>query len=75
VAGTSGQFERATRLFGAAEMLLAGDDDNLDPANRSVYDRSIAALRARLGDGAFAAAWVAGRALTLEQAIACALEG
>jgi hypothetical protein len=35
----------------------------------------VAPLRAALGEEAFAAAWAAGRAMTLEQAIAYALEG
>jgi hypothetical protein len=74
VAGTSGQFERATQLFGAVEMLLVVNGDDLDPANRSVYDGSITTARAQLDEATFAAAWAAGRVLNLEQAIAEALD-
>jgi hypothetical protein len=35
--------------------------------------RAIAAVRARLGDDAFAAAWAAGQDVPLEQAMAAAL--
>ena len=73
VAGTCGQFERATRLFGAVDVLLAASGDDLDPANRVARDCSTAAVRAQLDEAAWAAAWAAGRVLTLEQAIAEAL--
>ena len=36
-------------------------------------ERPVAAARAALGEEAFAAAWAAGRALTIEQAVAEAL--
>ena len=39
------------------------------------YERWVAAAHSRSDANAFAAAWAAGRALTLEQAIAYALEG
>jgi hypothetical protein len=39
------------------------------------YERTIAMLKARLGDAAFATVWAEGRAMTLEQAITEALEG
>jgi len=43
------------------------------PIERAKYDRSLAAVHAALSEEAFAAAWSAGRAMTLEQAIADAL--
>ena len=39
----------------------------------SDIERLVATARAQLGEEAFAAAWAAGRALTLEQAVAEAL--
>jgi tetratricopeptide (TPR) repeat protein len=45
------------------------------PAARATYKRGMAAAHAQLGEEAFAAAWAAGRAISLEQAIAYALEG
>lgn len=65
------QPERAARLFGAAEALSAGA--TLWPANQADYARHVAAARAPLADATFAAAWAAGRALSLEQAIGGAL--
>ena len=65
--------ERAACLFGAHEMLLEVSDMPIDPIDRIEYDRNLAAARAQLDDVAFAAAWTVGRGLTLEQAIAEAL--
>jgi hypothetical protein len=39
-----------------------------------VHQRTIAMLRTQLGEAAFATAWAAGHAMTLEQAIAYALD-
>ncbi len=44
------------------------------PYEQPRYDLMIASVRAALGDVAFAAAWAEGRAMSLEQAIAYALE-
>jgi hypothetical protein len=44
------------------------------PLDRAEYDCAIAAACIQLDDATFAAAWAAGRAMTLEQAIAYALE-
>jgi hypothetical protein len=38
------------------------------------HEHNLATTRSRLGDEAFAAAWAQGRSLTLEQAVAEALE-
>jgi tetratricopeptide (TPR) repeat protein len=45
------------------------------PDDHRAYEESLVAARVSLGDAAFAAAWAAGQALTLEQAIAYALSG
>ena len=42
----------------------------LEPFDRSQHDRYVARAKADLGAAAFAAAWTAGRALPLEQAVA-----
>ena len=70
------ELERAARLFGAAEAL---EDSMIARPEFAIFDNGalqapIAMLRTRLGDDAFAAAWAEGRAMTLEQAIAYALE-
>jgi hypothetical protein len=44
------------------------------PPDRPVVDRAVAATRRSLGEEAFAAAWAEGRAMTLEQALAYALD-
>ena len=69
------QPERAARLWGAAEKLRQSIGCRPAPATRATYERAMALARAQLGEEAFAAAWAAGQALTLEQAIAEALGG
>jgi predicted ATPase/transcriptional regulator with XRE-family HTH domain len=64
---------RAARLFGAAEVLRVSVGTPLPPVHRADYARDVALVRANMDEHAFAAAWAAGRAMTLEQAIACAL--
>ena len=46
----------------------------VQPVERRTFEPAVAAARASLGEEAFAAAWVEGRAMSLEQAIAYALE-
>ena len=65
--------ERAARLWGTVEVLRETTRKRTAPGSRATYERALAAARAQLGEEAFAAAWAAGRALTLEQAIAEAL--
>lgn len=62
---TLGRLTEAVRLWGAAEALCA-----LLPEERAFVARARAAVRARLGEEAFTAAWAEGRAMTLEQALA-----
>jgi predicted ATPase/class 3 adenylate cyclase len=63
------QAEWAARLFGSAEALQEVFHFILAPADRADHDRDVATARAALGEAAFAAAWAAGRAMTMEQAI------
>jgi LuxR family maltose regulon positive regulatory protein len=73
VAVVLGQLERAARLFGALEALYAAigmPDAAVFSSRRARVERGVAAVRAALDPDAFAAAWAAGRALPLEQAIA-----
>jgi non-specific serine/threonine protein kinase len=73
-AAKGGGAERAPRLFGAAEALREVANTPLPPYRRADYDRDVAAARAQLDEAAFAAAWGAGRAMRMEQAVAYALE-
>ncbi len=68
-----GEPERAVWLWGAAKRLGEAIGTVLAPAEQPEHERGIAAARAALGEAAFAAAWAAGRAMTLDEAIACAL--
>lgn len=68
------QLEQAVRLFRAAEALREAISSPLCTFDQSRYDSSVAAVRTALGEEAFTTAWEAGRAMTLEQAIAYALD-
>jgi len=67
---------RWAQLFGAAEGLRAviGIVVSGLPIERAAYEESVASVRAQLDQQTFAAAWAEGRAMTLEQAIALALD-
>jgi predicted ATPase len=75
VASAQGELERAARLFGAAEALREALGTPLPPSEHAKYERQVAAARAGLSEGAFAAAWTEGRAMCIEKAINDALEG
>jgi predicted ATPase/class 3 adenylate cyclase len=68
----------AARLCGAIEV-VEQSSDSFHPSqplkDRIHYDRTIAAIRAQLDEATFAAAWAEGRQMTLEEAIAEALDG
>lgn len=65
--------ERAARLLATTEALLEAIGSYLEIGNRVVYENHVAAVKRALGEEPFAAAWAAGRAMTLEQAVADAL--
>ncbi len=69
-----GHPERAARLFGAANALLERSGAVLDEVDQAEHARDVAATRAQLDEATYAAAWAEGRAMTLEHAIAYALE-
>ncbi len=73
LAGAQKRLPEAARLFGAAEALREAIRTALPGADRDDYERSVAALRAAMGDEAFEAAWAEGRAMTMEEAVAYAL--
>jgi hypothetical protein len=78
-AAGQGRHERATRLFGAVEALVEASGFAVHPFHgegrhlRATRERFLSAVRKRLGEAAFAAAWDAGRAKPFEQAVAEAL--
>jgi molybdopterin-guanine dinucleotide biosynthesis protein len=57
----------------AAEALRELMGRSLTPAQLAAHDRDVATARKRLDPESFAAAWAEGRTMTLEQAIAYAL--
>jgi predicted ATPase len=74
VAAGQGQPERAARLLGATEALYSREKMQKNIIDRPEQDRIIIKARAQMDEAAFAAAWAAGHAMTLEQAIAEAIE-
>jgi predicted ATPase/DNA-binding XRE family transcriptional regulator len=69
-AATSGTWQPAARLFAKAEALAQTEAAAFSLPARDHYERAHARTRQELGDVAYQAATVAGRALTLEQALA-----
>jgi tetratricopeptide (TPR) repeat protein len=74
VYAAKGQAERAARLLGASESVREATNSPMSLADRPNYDRSVVTARDLLGEEAFARLWAEGRALTLEEAIALAME-
>ncbi len=66
-------FRCVAQLFGIVEALLNDVGTRLLPADNIEYERHVAAVRSQLDEATFAAAWAAGRAMTLVQALAYAL--
>jgi Tetratricopeptide repeat len=75
MAACLGRPERAARLFGAAAAVHEAGDQDMDSRDHAEHTCDVAAVRAQLDDASFTAAWAAGRAMALEQAIAYALDG
>jgi predicted ATPase/DNA-binding SARP family transcriptional activator/class 3 adenylate cyclase len=73
VAALKRQPARAVQIYGAADGLLTPLGAALSPVERDEQDSQLAALRAELGEEAFAGAWQAGQAQALDEAIAAAL--
>ncbi len=74
LAAKNSRSEQDAVLWGAAEALRRQIGAPLPPDEREEHERDVAQMRQSLGEEAFSAAWVAGGAMTLEQAIALALE-
>ncbi|MDQ5852390.1 MAG: tetratricopeptide repeat protein, partial [Chloroflexota bacterium] len=64
----------AARLLGAAEAQREQMGMPVRACGRAAYEQVHAAAAAQLDAAAFAAAWAEGRAMTLEQAVTCALD-
>ena len=62
------RFETAARLLGAAEALRDSIGAIVPPCDRQDYNRAVAEARAGIDEKTLAAAWKAGRGLTLSDA-------
>jgi predicted ATPase len=71
--GNRSLLQRASRLLAAADAGFRELDVRLQPTDRLDYDENVASVRAALGEEVFAAAWEAGRAMALAEAVADAL--
>ena len=60
----------AARWYGAADGVMVALGMELPVARRVVHERAVTAVRERLGEAAFATAWAAGGALSLDEALA-----
>ena len=73
LAGARGQGARAARLWGAAEALRTNIGAPLPLDARRLYERSMVAARALLGEGAWEATFAQGMAMSAEEAAEYAL--
>jgi tetratricopeptide (TPR) repeat protein len=69
------QSEKAVRLFGVASGLRESIGSVIDPVDRAEYENKLDSLRAELGEELFSTMWDQGHIMSLEQAMAHALEG
>ena len=74
VAAGTNQPERAAKLYGAAQAILETTDYSFPTFDRAEFDRHIQIARDQLGEARFEALAAEGRAMTMEQAVAYALE-
>jgi predicted ATPase/DNA-binding CsgD family transcriptional regulator len=65
-----GRPEQAARLFGASSALADAVGYSFGLPERATHERAKVGLLATMGDAAFAAAWNAGRDLSLDRAVA-----
>ncbi len=65
---------RAAQLLAAADAIRTAIGAPISSGSLAEHDRLVDSVRSALGEGAFAAAWAAGQALTQAEAVALALE-
>ncbi|MEO8355458.1 MAG: tetratricopeptide repeat protein [Chloroflexota bacterium] len=74
VAAGTNQPERAARLYGAAQALFDLTDYRIPPFDFAEFDRHVQLTRGQLGKAMFETLTTEGHAMTMEQAVAYALE-
>jgi tetratricopeptide (TPR) repeat protein len=70
-----GRLERAARLYGACQNPSELRPAELDSYDREESERNLAVLRSMLDEAQFASIWTQGHAMTLDEAVAYALDG
>jgi len=75
IAGGTNQPERAAKLHGAVQAILDSVEYRIPVFDQKEFNRHIRIARNQLGEAGFAALAAEGHAMTMEQAIAYALEG
>ena len=66
-------FQRAARLFGAAEAMREPVDSKIDLVDQPEYERQVSAVAEQLDEATFTKAWNEGRGMSIEQSIEYAL--
>jgi hypothetical protein len=74
LAVAQGDMPRAARLFGATESFYSLLRFLMSPLERDHHERDLAATRSALGEEVFSALCAEGRAMSIEQAVAYALD-
>jgi hypothetical protein len=72
--GAQGEAQRAARLWGAAQALQEAKGIPRDTHWLAEADSRISAVRSNLGEQAWEEALAEGRAMTLDEAVSCALD-
>jgi len=75
IAITEEELQRALKLFGAAEALREKAQSPMTDQERVEYDQAVAQMRELLNASDVNSLWADGRVMSMEQAIAFALEG
>ncbi len=75
VSMVGGNPTQAARLFAAADGLLGALGERRSAADQAVHQRKLQAVRDALGESVFEQTCSSGRAMTTDEAIACALAG
>jgi DNA-binding CsgD family transcriptional regulator len=70
VVASQGELAWAGQLWGAAEALREAKGVPVLPIYRAEYEQGVSSAREALGEQAFAAAWVQGRSMTPQEALA-----
>jgi predicted ATPase/DNA-binding SARP family transcriptional activator len=74
LAFAQGRLERAARLYGACQNLRESHQAELHSYDREESEQNLALLRNMLDEAQFASIWTQGHAMTLDEAVAYALD-